>query len=40
MTIAKPTRPRTDVRTGHTFAVPVVRELPRPAAGLTGGGVW
>jgi hypothetical protein len=38
MTIAapKPAR-RIDVLTGHAYAIPVVHELPRPAAALDAG---
>ena len=31
--VPKPAR-RTDVRTGHTYAIPVVREVPRPTTGV------
>ena len=33
---AQPAR-RIDVRSGHTYAIPVVRELPRPAPALDAG---
>src|SRR5215210_1159827 len=38
MSIAAPQPARrVDVRTGHTYAIPVVRELPRPAPALDAG---
>ena len=38
MTIVAPKPPcRIDVLTGHAYAIPVVRELPRPAAALDAG---
>jgi hypothetical protein len=36
---AKPVS-RTDASAGHTYAIPVVRELPRPAAGLIDDRNW
>ncbi|MGH2969873.1 MAG: hypothetical protein ACRDK0_12530 [Solirubrobacteraceae bacterium] len=35
-----PARRRTDVLAGHVYAVPVVRELPRPPAELVGDRCW
>ena len=33
-------RRHTDVVTGHAYAIPIVRELPRPAVDPVAAGEW
>jgi hypothetical protein len=38
--VSSPTGARTDPLTGHTYAIPVVRELPIPPAASGGERTW
>ena len=42
MTVAQitPPAPRTEMLAGHTYCLPVVRELPSPAADPVGDRTW
>ena len=40
MTILVKVASRTDATAGHTYVIPVVRELPRPAAGSLDDRTW
>ena len=42
MTVAQitPPAPRTDALAGHAYGLPVVRELPQPAADPAGDRSW